>query len=114
MVIVDFHLFDRDRLERVADEMLQTLVDHNLKTPDFSLPPKLKWNFRNEKQWVAVSKKKLHGQKLMWRIRVNGSGKFTVNDSDAPLMPRRMSDFGTLEDAKAWCQLIDDNKRPAG
>ena len=70
----------------------------------------MNWDFDGEGGWDALSSVGDDGVMFSWRIIVCDDGTFSVNESDSELTDRKET-FSTLQDAKAWCAVRDEEFR---
>lgn len=72
----------------------------------------LTW-IRDESEWTAISEEHDDGTPFVWKIVVQDDGSFTVDESD-PELTESDERFYTLQDAKAFCQRLENELMQAG
>ena len=106
--MANFSAWDRNNLERVANELLSRLVNNPceeavLLKANTEQQAEMNWEFSSDEgRWESFSHQHDDGAPLRWVIRVREDGRFDVSDSDAELC-NGAGAFDTLAAAKAFC-----------
>lgn len=73
------------------------------------------WSYVDDGRWEAYSIFQDDGNPFVWVITVTESGYFTLNQSDAEVLPKenkfRNVEFSNFKNAKIVCDVIESNYR---